>query len=109
MWKQLKYTGHYSFVFVGLAYRKCLRNNRWGSVSILNCRTVEILRIESSAKELRDIVQRRYNKTSDMTQTFSTGILLETIKQLESVTLASQPILPMDLSSIAKILNTIIL
>jgi len=70
---------------------------------------VEISRIESRAKELRNIAQRKYSTTSDITQIFSIGDVLETIKQLEAVTLASQPILLMDLSSIANILNIIIL
>jgi len=70
---------------------------------------VEILRIESRVKKLRNIAQRKYSTASDITETFSTGVVLETIKQLETVTLASQPILPMDLSSIANILNIIIL
>ena len=73
-----------------------------------NCQTVEISRIESRIKELRGIVQRRYNRTSDMTQAFSTEMVLETIKQL-NITLASQPILPMDLPSIAKILRIVLL
>ena len=96
-------------MFAGLASRKCIGNNRWGSVSVSNCQTVEISRIESRAKELRNIVQKKYSRTSDMTHTFSIEIVLETIEQLENVTLASQPILPMDLSSIAKILRNILL
>lgn len=95
-------------MFVGFASRNCLGNNGWGSVSVSNCQTVEISRIESRIKELRSIVQMRYNRTSDRTRTFSIEIVLETIKQL-NVTLASQPILPMDLPSIARILRIVLL
>ncbi|XP_065903380.1 adhesion G protein-coupled receptor L3-like isoform X2 [Dysidea avara] len=93
----------------GFAYRYCLRNNSWGSVDVSKCQTVEILALESRAKELRDTdtVQKMNNRTSDIVETSSTETVLDIVMQLENITLASRPILPKDLCSIANILGII--
>ena len=77
---------------------------------MLECQTVEQIRLEMRAEELNDLVTNTFiDDNRDLTETFMPEIVIEIADDLNEITNTSNPLLPNDVASTANTLNIIIL
>ncbi|XP_065903440.1 uncharacterized protein [Dysidea avara] len=93
----------------GLATRQCLGVDHWSTPDVSQCATVDQIRLEMRAEELRYIAQGIFvNEDRDLTQTFMPEVVEDIADELQEITNTTQPLLPNDVSSAANTLDAII-
>ena len=94
---------------VGIATRKCNNNGNWENPDVLQCQTVEQIRLEMRAEELNDLVMNIFaDEERDLTQAFMAEDVVDIANDLSSITNTSRPLLPNDIMSATNTLNIVI-
>jgi len=84
----------------GNAYRKCLQNGQWGEPDVFECHTPEIMTLEMEAKSLL---------SAGDNETVTPETVINITKELINSLNTSKSIFPSDVSSIANILDAVIM
>ena len=94
---------------VGIATRQCSNNGDWENSNVLQCQTVEQIRLEMRAEELNDLVMNIFaDEERDLTQAFMAEDVVDIANDLSSITNTSTPLLPNDILSATNTLNIVI-
>ena len=97
-------------IVVGIATRKCNNNGNWENSDVLQCQTVEQIRLEMRAEELNTLVSNIFvDEERDLTQAFMAEVVVDITNELSSITNTSAPLLPSDVMSATNTLNIVIL
>ena len=95
---------------VGITTRECNNNGNWENPDVLQCHTVEQIRLEMRAEELNTLVMNSFvDEERDLTQAFMAEVVVDIANELSIITNTSTPLLPNDILSATNTLDTVIL
>ena len=99
----------YAVHFTGLAARKCVGIDKWTDPDVLNCITIEQIRLRSQIKNVEHIVDNILsNNTRDLTERFDSQLIVKIAGELNIATNTLIPLFPNDVIQTVNTLKSIV-